>query len=156
LKGLIASTVPYQKKKIIRMGIGIRIHFFDDNGNIKRIPYAKFNRIYEKESDEALPRYAGKRVKCSISFVEFKDRKPTWIRHSDYTIIPLNLEGRVDEEELERASRLGVGMLDFIDLRQADNVLNISPHISKKLYHEEFSWVPGADQIEAIVKDVFG
>ena len=142
-------------RKVSSVGIGVRVHFFDDELGIKRIPHAKFDRMYEGKSDEALPAYAGKRVKCAMSFLDLENRKPLRIRHTSYFIVAFDPDGKVDSEEIDRASHLAVSSLDFGKLNRQDNVLDLSPRIAQRKYKEGYIWEPTGDEVNLIVKDVF-
>jgi len=43
------------------MGLGIRVFLIDDDDNVRRFSYARFNRLISRESDERLPEFANRR-----------------------------------------------------------------------------------------------
>ena len=136
------------------MGLGVRIHFFEDEGSIKKIPYAKFNRLISRGSDERLETYAGKRVRCAMTFVEIHERKAAGIIRTDFMIIPFASNGGVDREEYDRGSSLAINMIEF-ELSSLDKkVVDIVPKISRRRYIQEFTWAPTQEEINAIINDV--
>ena len=45
------------------MGLSIRVFIAEDDDTIKRLPLACYERLHKQDSDERLPKYAGKRVR---------------------------------------------------------------------------------------------
>ena len=137
------------------MSIGIRIHVFEEGGSFKKIPYAKFERLISRSSNERLEAYAGKRVRFAMTFVEFYERKVVKIMRTDFIIIPFASDGSVDREEYDRRSSLGINMVDFPIPSMDRNVVNLVPKISRKRYYQEFTWTPRQEDVTAIISDVF-
>ena len=136
------------------MGFVLRVHFFEERNSIKRIPYAKFDRLFSKDAMEHFPTYAGKKVRCAMTMVELKHRKPVRIVHSDFMIISFTSDGTRDLKEFGRGASLAVNTID-LGLGQQDNVLNLVPRLSQKRYQEDFTWTPTDEEIELLVGDVF-
>lgn len=133
---------------------GVRVHFFEDGGGIKKVPYARFQRLLAEDSNERIEEYAGKRVRCAMTFVELKNRKAIRIIQTDFMIIPFAHDGAVDREEFRRRASLAINMLDFGMRSQDGNVVNLVPKLSKNRYLREFVWVATQAEIRAIVSDV--
>ena len=139
------------------MGIGVRVHFFQEDGRIKKIPYTRFDRLLSDGSDERLEAHAGKRVRCAMTFVELHQRKPTKILRTDFKIIPFAANGKVDFEEYRRGQRLAFNMVDLVGLSRearADNVVDLRPRVSRKRYVDEFTWEPTDDEFDRLVREV--
>ena len=45
------------------MGIGIRVFLFSDDNSIKRLPLTIYERLLQRDPNEHLLQYAGKRVR---------------------------------------------------------------------------------------------
>lgn len=45
------------------MGLGSRIFIVNDDGSLKRLSMARFERLFRRDLDERLSHFAGKRVK---------------------------------------------------------------------------------------------
>ena len=136
------------------MGLGVRVHFFEDDGSITRIPYARFGRLLSQDTEERIPAYAGKKVRTAMTLVELKQRKPVKIVHTDFMLVTFGSDGSVDFEEHARGASLAMNMLDLGTPGQPDNVIDLVPHISRKRYEEEFTWTPTGEEFDLLVRDV--
>jgi len=92
------------------MGIGCRVFLVDDD-SIQRISMARLDRLLHFDRAERLQSYAGKRVRCAMVFLEVAGRHVLPIRHIDYFLIPLNVEGQIDKKEWEKGMRVGMDLL---------------------------------------------
>ena len=92
------------------MGIAIWIFFVNDDDSIQRFPLARFERLIERDPNERLPKYAGKRVRYVEVALELEQRKPVGILRILYLILPFDSEGRVDAAEQEKERRLDAKM----------------------------------------------
>jgi hypothetical protein len=137
------------------MGIGIRIHFFHDDGTIKRIPHARFERLMSEASIECFPKYAKMNVRCAMTYVELKQRIPIKIMKTDFIIIPFTETGKLDSEEYFRGDLLAVNMADLPLFSRPDNVVEISSRIARKRYLQEFTWKPTNMELDLLVNDIF-
>jgi len=133
------------------MSFVLRVHFFEEHYPIKKIPYAKFDRLF---SGEKIPGYSGKKVRCAMTIVELKHRKPVRIVRSDFIIISFTSDGSMDLEDFNRGASLAVNSLD-LRLGRQDNVSDLNPRLSKKRYQDDFTWTPTGHEIDLIVDDVF-
>jgi len=134
------------------MSIGITVHFFFDDGTIKRIPYKQYCRITADESDQSFPEYGGKRIRCAISYVELVQRKPNYILRTDYCFIPFTDNCKIDHEELQREMTLAIQLFNSGSF---DNIIHISHHYARNRIKKEFSWEPTPDELNFIISDVF-
>jgi len=138
------------------MGLSLRVYFFED-GLLTRIPRAKIDRFFDGDSEERLPEYAGKKMRCAMVVLDMEQRQPVRIRYIDSMIVPFDAEGRLDFEERDRAGSLVVNGLDFsLGLDKHDNVIDLLPRLSQRKYVDEFKWSPTGEEIDLIVKDIFG
>jgi len=137
------------------MGTGVRVFFFDSDHMARKVPLSKFERLYDRRSDESLMEYAGERVKCAMVFVRLENRKPAEIIHMDYFIVPFKADGRVDQDERERGISLVMRSIDAPVSQESEKVISAMPRIFKKKYDEEFKWEPTNVELAMIVKKVF-
>ena len=135
------------------MGISPRVHFFDKNGRIEKIPYRKFERLLNADKNVYYPKYSSEKVKCSISYVEMENRCAVKIIHCDYLIIPFNQNGQLDVDIYSQGTAL---MFQSIDLLSSlSNITYIEPVIANKEYRRDFTWQANQQQINAIVTHIF-
>ena len=137
------------------MGTSVRVFFFGSDHMARKVPLSRFERLYDRRSDESFMEYAGQRVKCAMVFVQLENRKPVEIIHADYFIVPFRDDGRVDQEERERGISLVMQSIDSPVSQESEKVINAMPRIFKKRYDEEFKWEPTNVELAMIVKKVF-
>jgi hypothetical protein len=58
------------------MGLGMRIFIVKDDDSLERLPAGRYNRLLQRDSNERLLPYAGKRVRCAVIVVESFERIP--------------------------------------------------------------------------------
>ncbi|MBI5581196.1 MAG: hypothetical protein HY895_18765 [Deltaproteobacteria bacterium] len=90
------------------MGLGMSIFIVKDDGSLERLPAGSYNRLLQRDSNERLRRYAGKRVRCAVVIVESIERKPAAIVKSQYACLSFDSEGRLLMERDEIEARLAM------------------------------------------------
>ncbi|MFT5759617.1 MAG: hypothetical protein ACI9LM_004384 [Alteromonadaceae bacterium] len=135
------------------MGISPRVHFFDKDGKIQKIPYRKFERLLSADKKVYYPKYTYEMVKCSVSYVEMEKRHAINIIHCDYLIIPFDQNGQLDVDKYAQSRSLMFQSIDL--LSNFTNITYMQPVIAKKQYAKDFKWQANQQQINAIVKDIF-
>ena len=134
------------------MGTGCRVFLVDDNDSLQQISMARLDRLIYFHRRESLPRYAGKRVRCAMVFVEVAGREILAIKHIDCLILPFDDKGKIDKKEWEKGMRLGMELLPFIpDGEHPKQVINARHRFAKRRYEHEFKWKPSRKVEEAIV-----
>ena len=138
------------------MGITVWIFIVNDDDSIQRFPLARFERLIERDPNERLPQYAGKRVRYVEAAVELEQRKPVDILRILYLILPLDSEGRIDAAEQERGRRLGAEMMPPIVMdRDSKQVIEAGYRFAKKRFDNEYRWIPTPEIEAAILKAIF-
>lgn len=139
------------------MGLSFRIFIIDDDDGLQRISLAKYERLFQEDSKERLPQYAGKRVRCALVVLLLEDRKPQSIAWIDCNRILFDTEGRMDLKEWEGHAQLISHFLDFpIKEQDQDNVIDAQSVFARKRYKREAKW-PLTPEIErAIEEAIFG
>ena len=142
------------------MGIGLRIYFLDDTDSLQRLSVARYERLMNRVPAEAIPQYAGKRMRCAMVSLEVEGRKPKSIIRIDYMIIPFDTEGRLDSTELMEEMRLvtefAFSPLSILDEEDNRKIVNARDVFAKKRHTQEYTWVPEPEVEEAIVTAIFG
>jgi hypothetical protein len=139
------------------MGIGVRIFLIDDYDSLHRISMARYDRMTNPDSDERFTKYAGRRIRCAMIFLEVKERRPISVVRTDYYYLPFDDEGRIDNIELEKEIRLTSEMSQPIFEEQSlKKVLDARSHFAKKRYKHEFRWTPNPAIEIAIMRAIFG
>ncbi len=139
------------------MGTAIWIFFIDDDGAIRRYPLARYERLIERDPDEWLPQYAGKRVRYVEVALELEKRKPVGILRILYLILPFDSKGRVDAKEQDKEWRLASDMVPpILPDPGPRNVIEARHRFAKKRFESEYRWTPTPEIESAILKAIFG
>ena len=137
------------------MGVTVWIFFVNDDDSIQRFPLARFERLIERDPEERLPQYAGKRLRYVEVALELEQKKPVSILRLLYLILPLDSEGRIDIAEQEKERRLGVEMIPPILDRASKQVVEARHLFAKKRFDNEYRWTPTPEIEAAIINAVF-
>lgn len=73
------------------MGLSIRIFIVEDDDTIKRLPLARYERLFTRDSDERLSEYAGQRVRYALIVVDLVNRRPVEIVKDEFGFLFLQL-----------------------------------------------------------------
>lgn len=139
------------------MGTGSRVFFVGDDGRLKRIPVARYERLRRHEPDGPFPEYAGRRVRCAMVLLRVAGRVPLAIERIDYYWLPFDDEGFIDTSEQEKEARLAVEILPAIaDKDRSDQVIDARSQFARRRYEHEFKWKPTPETQAAIVAAIFG
>ena len=138
------------------MGAAIWIFFVNYDNSIQRFPLARFERLIERDPNEGLLKYAGKRVRYVEVALDLERRKPVEILRIIYLILPLDSEGRVDAAEQEKERRLGFDMVLPILNRGSKQVIDAGHLFAKKRFDNEYRWEPTQEIKFAIMEAIFG
>ena len=140
------------------MGLSIRIFIVEDDDTIKRLPLARFERLLNRDPDERLSRYAGKRVRYALIVVELVKRKPIEIVKDEFAYLDFDEEGRFKEPAYDKDDSSAFDMLDFISLEQQQDrrVIDARHKFARKRYFDKNRWEPTDEIIVAIGEAIFG
>ena len=131
------------------MGVGFRVYIFEEKGSIIRIPFTKYEKLWDRDPETTFPQYAGKKVRCALIYVRLKDRKSVSTWKMDFHIVTFNKKGRLDQKVLDEGSRLGMAALGRISSK-GEKVIDIQYELALKEYHKNFSWTPSEAEINIL------
>ena len=139
------------------MGTSLRIFIVNDDDSLQRIALAKYERLLARDPRGRLPRYAGKRMRYALVFVDLENRQPVAILRIQYSYLYFDSEGLIEADQIERATRLALETLPsvlpkepgktFIDARQ---------QFAKRRFDHQYHWEPTPEIEAAIVSEIFG
>ncbi len=139
------------------MGTGLRVFFVDDDGSLKRIPMARYERLRRHEPKSRFPEYARRRVRCAMVLLKVAGRVPLAIERIDYYLLPFDDEGFIDTTEQEKEARLAVEILPSIGQEEkSEQVIDARSQFARRRYEHEFKWKPTPETQAAIVAALFG
>ena len=93
------------------MGVSLRIFLVNDDDSIQRFPLARYDRLLERDSEESLPHYAGKRVRYALVVVDLVNRIPVEILGIEHSFLSFDSDGQLDLSEREKGARLALDLL---------------------------------------------
>jgi hypothetical protein len=139
------------------MGVGLRIFLVENDGRLKPVSLKRFQALmHDGKAMEALPRYAGQRVRCAFVVLECENRKPTAIERIDCAILNFDESGRLNSSDEQRQARLAIEALSSLTPKSREGtVIDARSHFSKKLIAHEYSWQLSPDIENAIEKAIF-
>ncbi len=139
------------------MGLGFRVFFVTENGSIKRISFAKFDRLCNQDPKEQLPEYANKRIKYALTILEVQGRTPLSVIKIECCYLSFNSEGRLDPIFLEDEMQIALDSMPTLSLNdEPTNVINAQHKFAIKKYKNQFTWEPN-QKIEREIYDlIFG
>jgi hypothetical protein len=141
----------------ISVGMGSRLFLIDGDDSLQRFSVEKLGRLIRFEKGVALPRYAGKRIRCAMAVLEVAGRQVQTIRHIDYFLLPFDDKGRIDKKEWTRGVRLALEMLPSgLVGTHPKQVIDARDRFMKKRYDHEFKWMPSRKLEEEIVAAILG
>jgi hypothetical protein len=139
------------------MGIGTRIFIVNDDDTLKRMPLKRYHRLFRRYPEERFEEYAGKRIRYVLVVLELKSRKPVKILKIQHSYLSFDLEGRLREDEREKAARLSMDMIEPIPSEQEPNhVVDAGYKFAKKRFDSEYRWKPSPELEAAIFSAIFG
>ncbi|MGD8264056.1 MAG: hypothetical protein PVF14_21505 [Desulfobacterales bacterium] len=139
------------------MGLSIRVFIVEDDNTIKRLPMIRFERLLNRDPNEKLSKYAGKRVRYALIVVDLVNRRPIEIVKDEFAYLNFDDEGRLELSEHEQAESLAFDMLNFFSLKQKDKrVIDARHKFAKKRYFDKYRWEPSDEIIAAISEAIFG
>jgi len=139
------------------MGLSIRVFIVEDDDTIKRIPLARYERLLNRDPDERLLEYAGKRVRYALIVVDLFNRKPIEVVRDEYAYLEFDEEGRLKEPEFENEEISAFDMLDFSSVEQQDRrVIDARHKFARKRYFDKNRWDPTDEIVTAIAEAIFG
>ncbi|HRE72820.1 MAG TPA: hypothetical protein PLC14_20230 [Accumulibacter sp.] len=128
------------------MSIGVRVMFLDGD-RIIRVSQRRFDRVL----NEAMPEYAGQRVRCAMVYVQLADRKPVEVVRIDYRLLPLDPDGRLDADLQSRKMMLAGEMFGRGIAGTSERVVDFGPYLAEKQYRAEYKWKPTENEERALV-----
>ena len=137
------------------MGLGMRIIIVKDDGSLERLPFGRYNRLLQRDPNERLPKYAGKRVRCAVIVLESKDRKPVEILKCQYSYLSFDSGGMI-EKGGESEARLVMDMLEPVIADKDKQVVDARHKFARKRYARQYLWQPSPEIESAIRKAIFG
>jgi len=139
------------------MGIGIRIYVVEDDDSLKRIPLTRYERMLRGVPGEALPQYAGRRMRSICAAIDLINRKPAEILRLDFSYLAFDSEGKLDRSEFEKSLGLGIDLLAGIEpVDPKRKVIDASHRFAEKRYKDQFTWSPSSEIEAAIITSIFG
>ncbi len=139
------------------MGYGFRVFLVKEDNSIKKIPTAKFDRLWDPENNERWLPYASQRIRYAKVVLDFKKRKPESILHVDYGYLVFDSEGKLDQKSIDDEMRLAANLLPPVSNEFCSpNVIHSEDRFAKKKYKNLYSWEPDTTTKNAIFDSALG
>jgi len=137
------------------MGFGLRYFIFPEDDSFRPVPAARFDRFWVGSTRDGFPEYAGMKVKCAEALVEFENRIPVGIHRIATFYLQVMEDGSLDREPVAREVRSALNSIGPRKVRKG-NVIDASGMFHEKMHKDRYSWKISDEQIDQIIKHVFG
>lgn len=127
-----------------------RVFVIDDHGAIRRIPSAKYERLYHRDAAAVFPEYAGQIVRCAVGDVEIIDGRPTEIMALDYILLHFDGSGALDRNKEAKRERLADQIIRAMARATDRHPFAGLDHPACKRFSAEFGWMPTAETAAAL------
>lgn len=119
------------------------VFHFDPNGDIVRIPYAKWKRV--REGGEVIDDYANQAVYIAYAYILLENRKPDYCPRIDGAIYYFDKTGKAI---LNRPYYFDI----FQDsAEEAGGVISLQHRKKKKGVEDRYRWKLKSDQIQKVI-----
>lgn len=136
------------------MGYGFRVFLVEEDNSIKMIPTAKFDRLWQLESNDQWLPYANKSIRYAKVVLNLTDRKPLSILHVDYGYLVFDSEGKLDQKTLDEEKRIFADIIPpTLNEGNSSNVIYSKGEFAKRRYKNRFTWKPDS-KIEIEIYDL--
>lgn len=129
------------------MPIRLRHVYFDDDGTIHPMSQARFDRIFDPHTREAIPKLANRRVRFLTLYVWFEDGLPLEVSRAEGSLVTFDHQGRRDVADADRERRAAVGLLDQSHRPSTSGVISAAARFESA----GFRWNPARADIEAAI-----
>lgn len=139
------------------MGVSLRVFLVYDDDSIHRFPLSRFIRLTDREENECLPEYAGKRVRYALAAIDLVERKPVEFLHIEYGYLDFDGNGRIDVVEQEKSDRLGAEMIELKEeYLLSPKIVHAQKRFAQKRYFDKYRWTPTPELEAAIMLTAWG
>jgi hypothetical protein len=128
-----------------------RIFVLEDDGSIRRIPAASFERLQRHVPEAAFAEYANRAVRSAVLDVELVRGRPTEIYACDYGLLYFDRHGRLDRVREAEYKRLGDRILRALARSTERRPFAGLDHPACKRMTKVFCWTPPV-QIDAEIR----
>jgi hypothetical protein len=143
------------------MSLSMRFFLVEPSGEIVRIPYARFQRLFTRNSKDKLPEYPNQRIQTADAIVELENRRPVRVVRLYYGHYNFDGRGVLDYDQamkegmthVEANSDLFSG---YFEPDQGKNVVNAKRRFAKRRLQEVVKWKPTQEQERMICEIALG
>lgn len=129
------------------MPIRIRHVFFDEDGTAHPMSQARFDRVFDPNTREAVPELAGHRVRFLTLYVWFEHGVPLEVSRTEGSLVTFDDEGRRDLADADRERRAAVGLLDQSHRPSTSGVISAAARFESA----GFRWTLTRAELEAAI-----
>ena len=121
----------------------VYIFYFSDDGNVTRIPYAKWKRI--SSGEESVKEFSNASIHIAHAYILLENKKPDYCPRIEGGIYYFDNSGRITLNEPH-----------YFDLLQdldegSGGVINLQHRKKKKVAFDKYYWELNSQQIQAVI-----
>ena len=124
-------------------GVTVYVFYFSKDGNVSRIPYARWDRI--ESGKETVEDYSSLTIHIAYAYILLENRKPDYCPRIEGHIYHFDLSGRIIPDKLPYFD-----LLHDVD-EASGGVINLQHRIKKKGMFEKHYWELNSRQVQAVI-----
>jgi len=122
---------------------------------IRTVTLVEFERLGSYDPALSFPEYAGKRQPAALAVVETDVFAGCTIRHIDYILLPFDTEGRLRQDELDRAKWLAVNSLSM-PFSTSEPEAEGGAYLLRSRCRKDFLWSPSSSEAQEVETAALG
>jgi hypothetical protein len=134
-----------------RWRFSTRIFVVDDEGAVRRIPLAAYERLVRLDPETCFPEYAGRAIRFALGYAVIDPGVPGVTVDYDYVIVHFSGDGRLDRVALKRKKRLAD---QIVRASHEESFDRLADPFSEQ-YAAQFRWHPTEEikaKVDALVR----
>jgi hypothetical protein len=121
----------------VRMGIGVRLFLFLEDGSIRRISWKGLERLRQEDT----PEFAGRTIRCADVALEIRNRRPHRIVRIAGGFLRFDERGSA-RESVQASIAAAINRLDEPRRHRLGNIVDISEPLARARADRKFLWQP--------------
>ena len=136
------------------MGLAVRFYLFSAEG-LRRISQRLMDGL--ARGKDAMPQYAGTKLKIANVLVDMENGKPVRIARCDGSFLTFDEAGQVHKDLVASgfAAMETYRALELADRAPTGQVIDLSPKLNREKWERENRWAPSKEDLDAISDDIW-
>jgi hypothetical protein len=125
----------------------VYVFYFSEDGNVTRIPYARWDRI--ESGKETVEDYSNLTIRIAYAYLLLENKKPDYCARIEGQIYHFDQSGRIIQDNPPYFD-----LLQDID-EASGGVINLEHRKKKKEAFDKYYWELNSQQIQAVIDSIW-